>query len=63
MQFIGSWLVTTFIVFLVRYFPTPTVVDFDFIIKTFGWSLLWTVIINLVIVIGVFIFGYIVTKN
>lgn len=60
MKFIGSWLVMTFVVFLVRYYPTPTVIDADFIIKTFGWGLLWTVIVDIVILVGIFILAIIV---
>ena len=60
MKFIGSWLVMTFVVFLIRYYPTPTAVDTDFIIKTFGWGLLWTVIVDIVIVVGLIIVAAIV---
>ena len=63
MRFIGAWLVTTFVVFLIRYFPTPTVVDFDFLLKTFGWGLLWTVIVNIVMVIGIFVLAHFASRN
>lgn len=58
MQFISFWCITTFIVFLVKYFPPPTVIDLEFVLKAVGWGLFWAVIVNLVLIVVMFIIGY-----
>ena len=50
-DFSSLWCVMTFITFLVRYFPERPIMDIEFIVKTFGWGLLWTVVVSLVILI------------
>ena len=44
-DFSSLWCVMTFITFLVRYFPERPIMDIEFIVKTFGWGLLWTVVV------------------
>ena len=62
MQFISLWCITSFIVFLVKYFPPPTTIDLEFLLKTFGWGLLWAIIVNIVIFVVAVIFIKKVTK-
>jgi len=56
-DFFPLWCITTFVTFLVRYFPERPDIDIEFVLKVAGWGLLGAVGITLVILIGIAIFS------
>jgi len=60
MQFLGIWLVTSFVTFFLRY--GEAVLDLKFFLGILFTGLLWAIGISVILFVGIFVIAYFVTK-